>query len=115
MIPEPAMECTMPIASRSGLCVLLAAAGFLCGAAATVQAAPLSSRVLVSNVETMPIQIGRRFYRSLEESRYPPNFYVPPPRGWWRLRSARGVYYVPRGAVHGPRIYGWVPQARYDW
>jgi hypothetical protein len=108
------MESTMPIASRSGLSVLLAATGVLCSAAA-VQAASLPSRALVSNVEPMPIEIGRRFYRSLEESRYPPNFYVPPPRGWWRLRSARGVYYVPRGAVYGPRIYGWVPPARYDW
>jgi hypothetical protein len=69
---------------------------------------------LVSNVEPLPIQIGRRFYRSLEESRYPPNFFVPPPRGWWRMHSPRGVYYVPRGAVYGPRIYGWVPPARND-
>jgi hypothetical protein len=95
------MEFTMHITSRSGLCGLLAAAGLLASAAAAT-AAPLPARAFVSDVRAMPIEVGRRWYRELEESRYPPNFYVPPPRGAGYGRVPPPV------VVYEPPVYGWI-------
>ncbi|MBN8913401.1 MAG: hypothetical protein J0H65_15355 [Rhizobiales bacterium] len=91
----------MQITARFGLCGLLATVSLI-ASAATAVSGPLPARAFVSDdAGTISIEVGRRWYRELEESRYPPNFYVPPPRGWWRARGPRGVY------LYEPRVYGW--------
>lgn len=90
--------------SRSVLCTLLAAIG-LSWSAESAAAGAWPAASLASNGNTLPINVGGRWYD--DDYYYPPEYYLPPPPP---VRVYR--YAPPPVIVYEPPVYGWLAPPR---